>query len=295
MDLKFGIFLIQIVIGTIGNFSLLCYYIFLYFNGYRPRSTDLFLRHLIVANSLDILSRGIPESKAAFEKKHFLDDLGCKCLFYLHRVGRGVSITSTCLLSVFQAITISPRDYICSQLKLKAIKYMHPFIILCWVLHLLLASRTLERIIDKGNKKNFSRTIDFQHCSAIIPNNDSGMVFAAVTLSHDILCLQLMIGASGFMVFILQRHKQQVHHIHRHSSGRSSAETRASQSILALVSAFVFFYTVSSTLHACLALNDKTALWLLNATVLISAGFPTISPIILLSRECSLTRLISKK
>ncbi|NP_001160880.1 vomeronasal 1 receptor cavPorV1R624 [Cavia porcellus] len=295
MDLKFGIiFLFLVVIGTMGNFSLLCYYIILHFNGYRSRSTDLFLRHLIVANSLVILSRGIQEVMVALGKDYVLDNLGCEFVFYLHRVGRGVSIDSTCLLSVFQAIIISPRDYIWAKLKQKAVKLMGPSIILCWVLHLLLASRTFVLITNKGNKKNFSRTIYFQHCSVMCPGNDTGTVFAAVTLSHDILCLNLMIWASGSMVFILHRHKQRVHHIHRHSSGKSPAETRASQNILALVSTFVFFYTLSSTLHVCFALTEKTALWLF-ITILISACFPTISPFILLSRECRGTRLTWKK
>ncbi|XP_042776643.1 vomeronasal type-1 receptor 4-like [Panthera leo] len=45
---------------------------------------------------------------AAFGRKHFLSDTGCKLLLFLHRVGRGVSIGSICILSVYQAITISP-------------------------------------------------------------------------------------------------------------------------------------------------------------------------------------------
>ncbi|KAM6154461.1 vomeronasal type-1 receptor 2-like [Erethizon dorsatum] len=285
----------KIVIGTTGNFALLYNYILLRFNGYSSRSTDLFLRHLLVANFLVILSRGIPETMAAFGKEHFLDDLGCKFVFYLHWVGRGVSIDSTCLLSVFQAITISPRDSIWAQLKMKALTYMGPSITLCWVLHLLLTIRLPVLIIDKRNKKNFSKTIDFQYCSVMLPENDTGTVFAALTLSHDILCLKLMIWASGSMVLILYRHKQRVQHIHRHSSSRSSAETRASQSILALVSAFVFFYALSSTLHACFALIDKTALWLVNTITVVSACFPTVSPFILMSRECCASRLIWKK
>ncbi|XP_013364817.1 PREDICTED: vomeronasal type-1 receptor 2-like [Chinchilla lanigera] len=296
MDLKFGIiFLFQIVIGTMGNFSLLYNYMFLHFSGYRPRPTDLFLRHLIVANSLVILSRGMPETMEVFGKEHFLDDLGCKFVFYLHRVGRGVSIDTTCLLSVFQAITLSPGNSIWAHLKMKALKYKGPSIILCWVLHLLLTIRLPVLITDKRNKKNFSKTIDFQHCSVMLPENNTGTVFAAMTLSHDILCLNLMIWASGSMVLILYRHKQRVQHIHRQSSSRSSPETRASQNILALVSAFVFFYTLSSTLHACFTLVDKRALWLISSTPIISAGFPTISPFILMSHECSVSRLFRKK
>ncbi|OWK16364.1 hypothetical protein Celaphus_00004821, partial [Cervus elaphus hippelaphus] len=97
----------QIVIGILGNFSLLCSYIVLHFMGYSLRSTDLILKHLIVANSL-VLCKGVPQTMAVFGWKHIHNDFGCKLLFLLHRVGRGVSISSICLWSVFQAITISP-------------------------------------------------------------------------------------------------------------------------------------------------------------------------------------------
>ncbi|XP_004644784.2 vomeronasal type-1 receptor 2-like [Octodon degus] len=280
-----------------GNFSLLCNYVYLHFSGYRSRSTDIFLRHLIVANSLVILSRGIPETMAAFGKEHFLDDLGCKLVFYVQWVGRGVSMDSTCLLSVFQAITISSRSSIWAQLKMKMkdLTYMEPSIILCWVLHLLLTVRIPVLITDKRNRKNFSKTIHFQYCSLMLRENTTGTLFAALTLSHDILCLTFMIWANASMVLILYRHKKQAHYIQRQNSSRASAETRASQRILALVSAFVFFYTLSSTLNACFTLIDKTSLWLVDSITLISAGFPTVSPFILMSHECFLCRLTWKK
>ena len=54
------IILTQTVLGILGNFSLLCSYVVLNFMGYRLRSTDLILKHLIVANSLVLLSKGVP-------------------------------------------------------------------------------------------------------------------------------------------------------------------------------------------------------------------------------------------
>ena len=102
------IILTQTVVGILGNFSLLCSYIILHVTGYRLRSTDLILKHLIVANSLVLLCKGVPQTMAVFGWKHMRSDFGCKLLFFLHRVGRGVSIGSICLLSVFQVITISP-------------------------------------------------------------------------------------------------------------------------------------------------------------------------------------------
>nr|XP_020138425.1 vomeronasal type-1 receptor 3-like [Microcebus murinus] len=53
------------------------------------------------------------------------------------RVGRGVCLGTTCLLSVFQAITISPTGSRWAELKLQAPQYIRPLSILCWILSLL--------------------------------------------------------------------------------------------------------------------------------------------------------------
>uniref|UniRef100_A0ABI7ZSZ2 Vomeronasal type-1 receptor n=1 Tax=Felis catus TaxID=9685 RepID=A0ABI7ZSZ2_FELCA len=108
-DVKFAlIFLFQIVVGILGNFWLFYHFMSHYLRGYGAKSTGLILRHLTLINSLVILSRGIPETMTAFELKSFLSDFGCKVVFFVHRVARGMSMDTTCLLSVFQAITISP-------------------------------------------------------------------------------------------------------------------------------------------------------------------------------------------
>uniref|UniRef100_A0A8C9PC96 Vomeronasal type-1 receptor n=1 Tax=Spermophilus dauricus TaxID=99837 RepID=A0A8C9PC96_SPEDA len=82
------IFLFQTIVGILGNFFLLYHYTYLELTRYTVRPTDLILRHLTVANSLVLLSKGVPQTMAAFGLKHFLSDIGCKLVFYVHRVGR---------------------------------------------------------------------------------------------------------------------------------------------------------------------------------------------------------------
>ncbi|XP_013364818.1 PREDICTED: vomeronasal type-1 receptor 2-like [Chinchilla lanigera] len=294
VDFTIGIILLfQIIFGILGNFALLYHYIFLYFNTYKARSIDLILRHLTVANSLFIIFRGIPETMAAFGLKHFLSSVGCKIIFYVHRVARGVSLSTTCLLSVFQAITISPRSSRWAELKRKALKCIGPLNVFCWVLHMFLNIRILMLMTAQRKKENMTKAMDFQYCSARPHDNDPGSVFAVLVFSNDILCLELMIWASGSMVFILYKHKQWVHHIHKHNiSSRASPETRACRSILTLVSAFVSFYSLSCIIHILFSLYDNTTWWLIKTSALINSCFPTASPFILISREHCVTRLI---
>lgn len=74
---------------------------------------------------------------AAFGLRHFLSDPGCKLVFYVHREAAGVSFSTTCLLSVLQAIMISPRNSTWTSLKGKAPKYAGFTLYLYWILHLL--------------------------------------------------------------------------------------------------------------------------------------------------------------
>ncbi|KAM5207545.1 LOW QUALITY PROTEIN: vomeronasal type-1 receptor 4-like, partial [Hipposideros larvatus] len=110
------------IVGILGNFSVLYHELFLYYIGCRFRSTDLILKHLTVANLL--VSKGIPQTTAALRLKDFLNDFGGKLVFYVYRVSRDVSTGTTCLLSVFQAITTSPRHSRWMEFKVKAQKYL---------------------------------------------------------------------------------------------------------------------------------------------------------------------------
>ncbi|NP_001160876.1 vomeronasal 1 receptor cavPorV1R620 [Cavia porcellus] len=295
MDLKLVIlFLFPVVIGSLGNLSLLCHSVFLYCSGHRSRSIDVIVRHLTVANTLFLLSRGIPQIMAAFGKQDFLNNVGCKLVFYLQVTAKGVSVSTTCMLSVFQAITISPRSCGWAELKLKAAKHIGRSVIMFWVLHMLLNIRVPIIVSDKRNNTNIMNIIDFQYCSVMISSKEKTTTFVALTLSHDILCLKLMIWSSSSMIFILYRHKKRTQHIHHSSiSSRASPETRASQSILILVCTFVSFYALSSLMYVWFSLYIKAAWWLVKTSALTNAGFPTVSPFILMTREqfvCESTR-----
>lgn len=58
-------------------------------------------------------------------------------VFPVEGVGGGVSLGTPCLLRVFQAITIRPRNSRWAELKVKALKGIVPSIFLCWVLQML--------------------------------------------------------------------------------------------------------------------------------------------------------------
>ncbi|KAM9756388.1 vomeronasal type-1 receptor 4-like [Dama dama] len=282
------IILTQTVVGILGNFSLLCSYIVLHFMGYRLMSTDLILKHLIVANSLVLLCKGVPQTMAVFGSKHIHSDVGCKLLFLLHRVWRGVSISSICLLSVFQVITISPWNSRWAALKVTAPKYMGPSIFLCWILQMLVNVIFPFNMTGKRSDKNTTEERDFGYCISILTDKTDDAMYAALLLFPDVLCLGLTLWAGSSMVLILYRHKQQVQHIRRtDASFRSSPESRATKSILLLRSTFVCFYILSSICQVLLAVFDQPSRFLVDITIIIAACFPTVNPFLLMSHNSS--------
>ncbi|KAM9046807.1 vomeronasal type-1 receptor 1-like, partial [Megaptera novaeangliae] len=83
----------------------LCFHLapstFTLITGRSLRPTDQILNQLVLANCLVLFSKGIPQEMAAFGLKYFLVVAGYKLVFYFHRVARGVSLSTTCLLGGF--------------------------------------------------------------------------------------------------------------------------------------------------------------------------------------------------
>uniref|UniRef100_A0A673TYA2 Vomeronasal type-1 receptor n=1 Tax=Suricata suricatta TaxID=37032 RepID=A0A673TYA2_SURSU len=280
------IFLSQSTVGIVGNFFLLYHYMSIYHTERRLRFTHLILTHLTVANSLTILSEGVPQTLAALGLKSFFTIFTCKLFLYLQRVGRGMSISSTCLLSVFQTITISPMNSCWKELKVKAPKYVGISIFLCWnhytFINLVFPMYVLY-MSSQWSTKNITQEGDSGFCFTIHQETIRALLYAVLIVCPEVLFSVLMIWASSTMVFILHRHKQRVQHIHRTSvSLRSSAESRATKNILILMSTFMSFHSLSSIFNISVAFIDNPSFWLVNIAVLISVCFPTVCPFFLM-------------
>uniref|UniRef100_A0A8C2QZL4 Vomeronasal type-1 receptor n=1 Tax=Capra hircus TaxID=9925 RepID=A0A8C2QZL4_CAPHI len=266
------IFLSQNIFGILGNFSFLYHYLFLHFTGLR--STELIIEYLLIANSLVMLSTGTPRTMEAFGWKYFLSDTECKIVYYIHRMARGVSIGSICLLRVCQAITISPRNSRWGQLKMKAPTHIGSTIFLCWVVHMLINIRFTRYVKDHWSNRNITKKKDLGLCYGLIHNRIKVLLNVGWLLLPAVSCLVLTIWSSVSMVFILDSHKQRVQYVHRTSiSSRSSPKPRATQSIPVLVSTFVSFW------------------WLVTFAAPITACFPTVSPYTLISHGCRVPSL----
>ncbi|XP_048186113.1 vomeronasal type-1 receptor 4-like [Perognathus longimembris pacificus] len=279
----------QTLIGILGNFSL---FYCLQHDQCLQKPTDLILKHLVLANSLTLLFNGVPLSIAAFGWKHFLDDLGCKVFFYIQRVGRSVAISTTCLLGVCQAVTISQNNSCLKDLRLESsISFC---VNLCWALHLVLNMSFPLYAHSKWILTNRTKKRDFQYCGSECSDETMRAMYTALLLFPELCFSVLITVASGAMVLFLTKHVKQVQYLHGPQAyPRVSPEFRAVHSILTLGSTFIILYTVSSILSIWVAFCSSPSGWLINLNTLISMCFPTLSPFILLkhhirrARPCS--------
>ena len=203
----------EVAVGTLGNFSLLHQHLVLSCSESTLRSTDVILRHLMIANLLVILTRGIPQTMTAFGWKYFFSDFGCKLILYIQRVGKSISIVITCLLSIFQNITISPKNSCWKDLKRKAPRYISFSISLCWILYMVVNSIFPLYVLGRWSTENISNIRDHGYCSHMGHDKITDSLYAALIVFPEVVFSMLMIWSSGSMILILYRHKQRAQHI----------------------------------------------------------------------------------
>ncbi|NP_001160979.1 vomeronasal 1 receptor monDomV1R1255 [Monodelphis domestica] len=272
------LYLSLIFFGILGNMFLLCLHIFKFITGHRKRHISLIITNMAFAHVLMIFFRGIPQIISKWGWRFLLNEMMSKFITYLTRMTRGVSLCNTCLLSVFQALTISPNSL---KIKTRAQNYILLCCILSWVFNLLL-DITLPLSINNSRNSIKERwrighvSFDLNVISII-----KILIWKSVV---DALLVVLMLCSSGYMVFVLYRHNQKVRHIHIISLyPRASPEIRASKIILMLVITFVCFNSASSPFVIYVTSDRLTRPWVLHFTVTLSLFYPIVSPFMLLS------------
>ncbi|XP_038601640.1 olfactory receptor class A-like protein 1 [Tachyglossus aculeatus] len=288
-ELAYGtFFLLQIITGVSGNVFLLLVYTHEVSTAHQLNPPDLILAHLALANTMALLSRGIPDILSAWGLRNFLDDFGCKILLYIYRVARGLAICTTCLLSVFQAIIIRPGTSWWSGVKAQLPKCILPSCIFSWSLNLLFDITAPMFVIGLSNSTSINRAILLKYCSSISISAGTILVNAVVLSLRDLFFVGLMSVASVYMVLVLYRHHRQVRHLHGPDrSLRVMPEARAAKRVIAQVTLYILFYGRDTiTLSVLLNMKENSPLVLISNNIM-AFTFSTVSPflIILSSRR----------
>ncbi|XP_074129190.1 vomeronasal type-1 receptor 4-like [Sminthopsis crassicaudata] len=278
-------YMLQIIIGVFGNGLLLFLYGFNFVTGQRIRLIDTIFVNLFLSHIVMIVFRSVPSAIQFCIQKIFPSDTECKIIVYLQRVSRGLSLCNTCLLSVFQAITISSNSPKWAVLKTKAPKYIVPSCVFIWVFNLLVDTFVPLSVTAVRNDtvNNLKYTLGYCSIDWRVLSTSKALIWKTL---YDAVFLAFMAISSGYMVLVLFRHKWQVQYLHSTSINPiATPETRATKVILLLMIIFVCFYSVSSFFVIVMEKSKDENQWIIHMSVCFTLFYSTVSPFVLISSD----------
>ncbi|CAO2627193.1 Vomeronasal type-1 receptor 1 [Lemmus lemmus] len=279
-ETAFQILLIcQIGIGIVANILLFIHNFSPVFTGIRLKPTQVILSHVAVANALILLIVGFPNNIMVFAPRNPVTDLKCKLQYFIRLVARSINLCSTCVLSTHQFVTLVPGIWGRVMLREKAPNLVSYFCYSCWLLGVL--NNIYIPMKVTGPQKTDNDTVSKSKMVCSTSGFSVGIVF--LRFAHDATFISIMAWTSVTMVLFLSAPNQ------KH---RGHAETRAAHTILLLVVTFVSFYLLNFICIIFHTVLMDSCFWLRHVGEVLSVSFPTVSPLLLLSRDpkdpCSL-------
>ncbi|XP_004694880.1 PREDICTED: putative vomeronasal receptor-like protein 4 [Condylura cristata] len=270
----------------VGNILILGRRLYPFIMGPERKPIDLLLIHLAFENTIIICTKGSRDVSTILYLGNILGTTGCKVVIYMGRVARGLSICTTCLLSVVQAITISPQTSPCRKLQPRSAWQVLPYLLLFWVFNALVSSN-LPLYITTVQSSNSSALRPYvKYCDMLPSGQIIKWLFLMLMAVRDIVFQGLMGWSSVYMAFRLCQHRKRVLHLHTSRlPGNASPETRAARSILMLMACFLFFYWADflfSFYRGSFISSNHT---IYNIKIFLTFGYASFSPLVLLSRD----------
>ncbi|XP_010621348.2 LOW QUALITY PROTEIN: vomeronasal type-1 receptor 4-like [Fukomys damarensis] len=285
--IKGTIFAFLTGLGTMGNISVFVSYVLL-FAGNEKKSIHLILLHLAITNTITLLSKGMPSIIAPFGVRNFLDDTGCKIVAYLERVAPSLTMCTSALLTVVQAVTISPAHSRWRKLKFRSPWHILHLCLFFWVLNSSIGMNLLFSITSTTmNTSKDSR--NHKACHFRPENQKIKWTFFTVMIIRAVMFLGIMGTASGYMVFLLHRHHQRVLRLQISKSlYKLPPEIKAARSILLLMLCFLFFYWTDCVFSIFINFFLENNFILLNIRNFMTLGYAIVCPFVLIHRDAHL-------
>ncbi|XP_005387301.1 PREDICTED: vomeronasal type-1 receptor 90-like [Chinchilla lanigera] len=284
IDIRNTVFF-EITVGITANTVLLLFHIVTFLLKHRLKPLDVTIAQLALVHWMLLVTMGFIATDT-FGFENWGRDLMCKSVIYVNRLTRALSISTTCLLSVFQAITLSPRNSCLEKFKHKSSHHYPCCLIFLWVFNMLLNIRFLISIGATPNVTSHSLVFVTESCSQRPISYLFRYIFLSLVNVQDISFIGLMALSSGYMVSLLCGHKRQLQHLHSTNlSPKISPGQRATQTILLLTSFFMLMYFLD-----CVTFSSLVILWNndpinLCVQMLVGNGYATICPFVLMSTE----------
>ncbi|XP_045423540.1 LOW QUALITY PROTEIN: putative vomeronasal receptor-like protein 4 [Lemur catta] len=277
-------FYFQAGIGLIGNTSLLFFHIFTLILDHRLKFSNLITCLLALIHIILLLIAVFLASPDLFESLNFGSDFKCKAFFYLNRVMRGLSICTTCLLSMLQSITICPSTSWLVRFKKKSTNLILHGFFFQWFLSLSLSSYLVFSTVASSNVTQTNVLTVSKYCSLSSISYIVWSLSVMLPIITDVSFVGIMLLSSTYMVMLLFRHQKHSQYLRTASlSSKDSPEKRATQTILLLVSFFVVMYWVDLSISSSSSLLRAYDPVVLGVQRLVCNVYASVSPLVLLT------------
>uniref|UniRef100_A0A8C9GWZ2 Vomeronasal type-1 receptor n=1 Tax=Piliocolobus tephrosceles TaxID=591936 RepID=A0A8C9GWZ2_9PRIM len=264
----------EVGIGISANAMLLLFHILTCLLKHRIRPTDLIIGHVALIHIILLLPTGFIATDI-FGSQDSGDDIKHKSVMYMYRLMRGLSISTTCLLSVLPAITCNPRSSCLAMFKDSHIT-SHIAFSSCGSSTYPLGEASESPLFPSKMLPQIALHLSLS-CSVWPLSCFLGQTIFILMTFQDVSLAGLMALSSGYMVILLSRHNRQSQHFHSTNlSPKAPPEKMATQTILLLVSYFVIVCIVD-----CVVTSSS-------GLMLVDNGCATISPSVLLKDNKSL-------
>nr|XP_004670936.1 putative vomeronasal receptor-like protein 4 [Jaculus jaculus] len=277
--------------GIIANILILMRHVYTLIMGIEKKPITLILSHLAFSNIVMIYSTGITQVSAVFYLGNFLGDVGCKIVIFLGRMARGLSICTTCLLSMVQAVTINPRMTLWRKLKPQTAGQVLSYLLLFWIFNSLISSNLLHYITAVSKMNRSGVGMYDVYCYMLPSRQVVKWSFISLMTLRDVVFQSLMGWSSASMAVHLYKHHKLVSYLHTSKSiNNSSPEIRATLSTLILMTCFLFFFWVDfifSFYTGYTVTQDSTTFMIKN---ILDPGYAVLSPFVLITRDVHIAK-----
>ncbi|XP_005380498.1 PREDICTED: vomeronasal type-1 receptor 90-like [Chinchilla lanigera] len=280
-----NMFFFEVSLGIVTNTVLLLFHVLTFFLQYRHKPIDQTIGHLALIHLVMLLTVGFMFIDiSGFED--FWNDATCKCVLYLYRVMRGLSISTTCLLSVLQAITLNPGNSCLAKFRQKPLHQNLCCFLFLWVFNMIASGRFLISTIATPNVSSQSLIFVTESCSLRPISYLVKYIYFSLVTFRDVSFIGLMMFSNGYMLILLCRHKKRSQHLRSTSlSPKASPEQRATQTILVLMSFFMIIYFSDGVIASTSGILWKNDPIRYCVQMLLSNGYATFSPLVLISTK----------
>ncbi|XP_036387110.1 olfactory receptor class A-like protein 1 [Megalops cyprinoides] len=279
-------FLLQTGLGILGNVLVLLAYVAIVLAEHRLQPVDAILCHLAFANLLLLLTRCVPQTMTVFGLRNLLDDPGCKVVIYSYRIARALSVCVTCMLSVFQAVTLAPAAgprWIRLKVRLPAL--VLPTFAALWFINMAVCIAAPFFSIAPRNGSVPAFTLNLGFCHVDFRDNLSYVINGVAVSVRDFAFVGLMLFSSGYILLLLHRHSRRARAIR--SSGRRAggdrAETRAARTVVTLVILYAVFFGIDNVIWIYMLTVAKVSPVVADMRVFFSSCYASLSPFLILT------------